>query len=130
MFLLISDSSSNDLHQSGHPKTYLRKDYITLTVSGDLKTPLSPNLPITITDKEQSFIIKNAYLIGEVNTKNSETGFSFTSEQSGIFQKKYIIQLHQSKFHFIQNKSQLIFYPHNIKLTKRVIKGRHYEVIF
>ena len=85
MFLFFDQTPETQIKSS----FYIREDYILLKVKADLKTPFRRSLPIIITNKQNSFVVANAYLIDK--DQNQELMVAeLAAEIVGTFQLSYL----------------------------------------
>lgn len=123
MYLLLNSPSEHYSTQNiNTQKEYQRDNYLKLKLKVNLKTPLT-NLPLILTNKNQSFIIKNVFIHSLVENQNLQ----LTEEASTL--QEVILDIPMNESSKILNQKQLVLYPSGIQLNQYKRK-KTYEINF
>lgn len=128
LFVLVLSNSSMALILTGYNQEtppqkiseFIRKDYITLKINATLKTKFDPSVPVTITDKEHRFIIKEAFLLEKIEFHNE-----------GLMERintQYIIEIKRKDFSKLAKMNKKLIYPYPLEFKDS--KRRSYEILF
>lgn len=120
LFYLMSDSQ-NEIKSSCSNTHYERKGYVSLKVSANLKTKLTLNYPVKITNKQRSFVVEEAFILEKYISNNPYN--------EHINQKvDYLIEIKEEDFALVSQSKSLEIYSHNSNIN--IKRSKSHEVNF
>ena len=120
LYLLFFPSQTND-RQICEEKEYIREGYVKIRLNAILKTDLIFQVPVTITDEKNTFLIKHAFIVKRIENETSD----FISHSI----PEYLIELKASDFYKLRRANKLLIYPHDLDLQVRN-KDLSHEIYF
>lgn len=126
LILLLSNSSMALICSSSAPtlpsesiNTATRIGYVTLRISASLKTELTTK-PVIISNKNQTIIIKDAFIIKKIESQHEEILESPTSQ--------FLIELKKEDFQKLSMMNTKLIYPYQLNLNTKA--RRSHEIHF
>ena len=130
MFIVLSNaivyllaSNSIDAQSISNDQIILRQDHIKLKITAELKVPFSTQVPVTLVSKKSGVVIKNVFLIHQLEEKKLNIAAEFTSLN------EFYIEVHKSEFNRINKENFFLIYPNNVNYkSRRQSRSAQYEI--
>jgi len=130
IFILFSNaivyllaSNNVDAQSISHNQVILRQNHITLKIAAELKVPFSTQAPVTLVSIKSGIVIKNVFLIHQLEAKKLNIAADLTSLN------EFYIEVHKSEFNKINKEEFFHIYPNNVDYKSRQQSRRaQYEI--